>query len=188
MLLNLFISKLFLWGYQNDSHLSTGCGDLRQLHRTWFHWILQSERVFKAKHIVGRQLGMPQLWVFGMIDANTQRVMVESVVQRDAATLIPMIVSATIPGSTIYSDMWRAYNQLTNFGYQHLTVNHRLNFVDPVTGVNTQRVEGMWGLIKRWLRGHDFKHRSTFDCHLHEWAFRRNVGTTFHACWTAMTT
>lgn len=148
---------------------------------------IDESHFFKAKHNVGRQLGMPQLWVFGMIDSNTQRVMVESVTSRDAETLIPMIISATVPNSIIHSDQWAAYNQLGAFGYRHFTVNHTENFVDPITGAHKQRVEGMWGLIKRWLRTRDYRHRSTFDAHLHEWAFRRNVGTTFAPCWTAMT-
>ena len=38
-----------------------------------------------------------------------------------------------MPGTTIISDCWKSYNCLNNEGFQHLTVNHTYNFVDPDT-------------------------------------------------------
>ena len=40
--------------------------------------------------------------------------------------------------------MWAAYNGLQGPLYQHGTVNHTYNFVDPQTGVTTNHVEAMW--------------------------------------------
>ena len=67
---------------------------------------------------------------------------------RDAATLLPIIQQWVAPGSIVWTDMWGAYNQLANLGYQHGTVNHSLHFVDPNTGVTTNRVEAMWSRAK----------------------------------------
>ena len=33
--------------------------------------------------------------------------------------------------------------------YQHFTINHSLNFKDPETGVDTNKVESMWRTAKR---------------------------------------
>ena len=62
---------------------------------------------------------------------------------RDAATLLPIIRQHIVPGTTIISDLWAAYNTLGTQGYQHLTVNQTYNFVDPITGArvpNTLKV------------------------------------------------
>ena len=62
-------------------------------------------------------------------------------VRRDAATLLPMIRQHIVPGNTIISDLWAAYNTLGTQGYQHYKVNKSYNFVDPITCVlNTLKV------------------------------------------------
>ncbi|XP_071575579.1 uncharacterized protein [Temnothorax nylanderi] len=51
-------------------------------------------------------------------------------------------------GTTIMSDCWRSYNCLNNEGFQHLTVNHSMNFVDPDTGAHTQHIERVWREVR----------------------------------------
>ena len=63
----------------------------------------------------------------------------EIVDQRDAATLLPIIRNHTLPGATIWSDMWAAYNAVETLPgiSNHDTVNHSINFVNPVSGSHT---------------------------------------------------
>ena len=64
-----------------------------------------------------------------------------AVPDRSAATLLSIIQNSIRPGTTIMSDLWRAYGgipALQGMGFQHLTVNHS---VDPQTGAHTQNVE-----------------------------------------------
>ena len=42
------------------------------------------------------------------------------------------------------------YNNL-HFHFNHLQVNHRENFVDPITGCQTQGIEGIWSHLKKDL-------------------------------------
>ena len=62
------------------------------------------------------------------------------------------------PGSVIFSDCWKAYSTLNQLEYEHKTVNHTYNFVDPTTFAHTQNIENLWWQIKRNLP-------STHSCH-----------------------
>ena len=58
------------------------------------------------------------------------------------------------PGSVIMSDEWKAYKNISRwpgFNYIHRTVNHSENFVNPIDGTDTQRIESNWGWVKTKL-------------------------------------
>jgi hypothetical protein len=62
---------------------------------------------------------------------------------------IDLIEPHTI-GTTIHSDEWAAYRSLRNNpNYIHLTANHSVNFVEPMSGVHTQNIENTWMRVKR---------------------------------------
>lgn len=77
-----------------------------------------------------------QRWVFGMLSiTNREQGPIFYVVpRRDAGTLLPIIGFHCEMNSTIVSDEWRAYMGITRAGFNHLTVNHSANFVNPLTG------------------------------------------------------
>jgi ISXO2-like transposase domain len=92
------------------------------------------------------------VWVFGGVERWTpaRRIFVCSVENRNSETLNNLIRRHIRLGSLIYTDCWRAYNSvvLRDLGYDHGTVNHELYYVDPVTGVCTNTIEGTWWAIK----------------------------------------
>ncbi|KAB0794474.1 hypothetical protein PPYR_11313 [Photinus pyralis] len=88
----------------------------------------------------GRRIDGP--WVFGLATKAEVRYFV--VQRRDQATLLAIIQREVEMGSVIHSDEWPAYRQLQALGYQHSTVNHQQNYIDPDSGANTQLVERRW--------------------------------------------
>lgn len=65
-------------------------------------------------------------------------------------TLTEVILRRVKPGTIIYTDCWKGYvtERLNKAGMKHKTVNHSKYYVDPVTGVHTNTIEGTWGAIK----------------------------------------
>ena len=101
----------------------------------------------KRKYHRGRQVS--NQWDFGGIDRDSRDFVAVMVDHRDAATLLPIIHQYILPGTTMFSDQWAAYNGIANGPhsqkYVHLTVNQSQNFVDPVTRTHTHRASKTYG-------------------------------------------
>ena len=80
------------------------------------------------------------------------RILLTRVDNRTRWCLIPLICRHVLPGTTIISDEWSAYKTLDIMSdYRHLTVNHSKTFKDPITGVTTNKIEGAWAHLRRFL-------------------------------------
>ena len=72
---------------------------------------------------------------------------------RSAATLLPIIKKYILPGSTIVSNGWKAYQALANEGFTHWIVNHSEHFVNPSDArVHTRNIERLWRDLKKWTK------------------------------------
>ena len=71
-------------------------------------------------------------------------------IQRSAEELAPIIQKYVIPGSVIYSDMWKAYDSLSTLGYQYHKINHSDRFVEGQ--VHSQNIERLWRDLKEWIQ------------------------------------
>lgn len=61
--------------------------------------------------------------------------------RRNRATLTQIMNQRLAHPVIVHTDLWRGYFNLPNFvmhAQLHETVNHRFNFVDPITGAHTQ--------------------------------------------------
>ena len=142
----------------------------------------------KRKYNRGRVL--PEQWIFGGYDPVDKKDFLVPVPMRDAATLLPIVQQWVLPGTTIHSDMWQAYNQLGNMGYPHGTVNHSLHFVDPVTGVTTNHVEAMWQRAKTKFKAqHGSTNREMIPDYLAEFMWFQRFGESpFFNFWNQVAT
>lgn len=104
---------------------------------------------FKPKNHVGRPLGCG--WIFGGIERDDKsKIFMVIVPDRKSETLIPIIQQYIEQGTTIISDKWRAYFPIGSIGYDHLSINHSLNFIDPDDQeIHTQNIENTWRWAKR---------------------------------------
>lgn len=106
--------------------------------------------ITKRKYHRGRLVR--EKWILGIYDTTNNKGYIQYVNNRTSQVLIPIIQNHVQAGSTIWTDQWRAYNNLRHLGYIHQTVNHSRHFRDPVTGVCTNHVEGYWSKLKQYLR------------------------------------
>jgi len=134
--------------------------------------------MLKAKYHWGHQLRAKQRWVFGIYDPSTKEGHIELVEQRDAVTLLPIIQRIVTPGTTIWSDEWAAYRQLSSLGFVHETVNHSRHFKDPDTGVCTNHVEAYWNAVKRRFKQMVGTSEDMVSSHLDEHRWRQWFGST----------
>jgi len=53
-----------------------------------------------------------------------------------------------LPGTTVWSDEWAAYNELNALGYVNQTANHSQHYVDLATSDHTNNIEACWAACK----------------------------------------
>ena len=103
------------------------------------------------KHSSKGDVDLEERWVLGLFDTqyDPARPYLQLVRRRDARTLLTIIRRHVQPGSLVYTDEWAVYRQMQRvLGFNHQTVNHSVNFVDPITGVHTQHAESNWSAAK----------------------------------------
>lgn len=133
----------------------------------------------KRKNNAGRIL--PQQWIFGGLCRETDECFLVKVPNRSLPVLLDAITNHIEQGSIVYSDSWKGYctTKMEEAGLQHFKVNHSYNFVDPDTGVNTQKIERLWGSAKWRNKKHWGTSRHHLDSYLAEFMWRRGVNDPF---------
>ena len=75
-------------------------------------------------------------------------------------TIRPILRAAIAPGTTVYTDEYDIYCRLPAWGYEHRTVCHgkgeyaRDEDGDGFHEVHVNTIEGVWSLLRSWLRPH----------------------------------
>jgi transposase-like protein len=87
--------------------------------------------------------------------------------------LIAFIKDTVEADSTIYSDEFKGYNQLSKHGYKHERVDHTREFA--YGSIHTNSIESFWSVLKRGIVG-IYHHVSTkyLQLYINEFAFRWN--------------
>lgn len=111
--------------------------------------------------------------VFGLIKRHG-KVYTQVVKNCSAKELLPIIRNRVEPDSTIYSDGFKTYDGLVNFGYKkHYRVKHSEDeFAQGRNHING--IENFWSVAKTRLSKFRGIHPKTFYLHLKECEFRFN--------------
>ena len=121
--------------------------------------------ISRRKYNRGRMV--KTVWVFGGIERVSKKSFIIPLITDEAEADNPDIIPRTknvlveaikkyiLPGSIVYSDMWKGYDTIgtLDYGYTHRRVNHSKEFVsssDP--SVHTQNVERLWRDLKEWIK------------------------------------
>ena len=97
--------------------------------------------------------------VLGLIQRDGE-VMIRMLPNVQQRTIQPIITATVAPGSLIYTDEYDIYHRLTDWGYDHKSVNHSVGEYardedgDGVHEIHVNTLEGFWSLLRSWLRPH----------------------------------
>lgn len=149
---------------------------------------IDETKIGKRKYNVGRVI--EGQWVFGGVERSNDkttgtvsRFFVEAIPKRTVTELLKIIERRIVPGTTIVTDMWRSYKCLKKRGFNHLSVNHSQNFVNPENPTaHTQTVERMWRDLRSSIPRYGRK-KADFPSYLAEFTFKRmhpNVNDRIH--------
>ena len=124
-----------------------------------------------------------KIWIFGMVERATNRLIMYPVSDRTEKTLVQIIQRHVKRGSTIYSDGWSAYCNLNEYGYKHFTVIHKYAFkkiymnteTNQEVAVHTNRIEGAWKHAKDHFKRMAGTKGPQFESHLAEVMWRLEV-------------
>ena len=111
--------------------------------------------------------------VFGMLKRG-DKVYTQIVKNCSVSELMPIIKGKADTDAVIYSDGFKTYDGLVNYGYKkHYRVKHGENeFADGHKHING--IENFWGLCKVRLSKFRGVHKHTFYLHIKECEFRYN--------------
>lgn len=97
--------------------------------------------------------------VFGMIQRSGE-VVIQMLANVQQVTIEPLMRATIAIGTIVYTDEYDIYSRVTQWGFEHHTVNHskkeyaRDDDGDGFCEVHVNTMEGFWSLLRSWLRPH----------------------------------
>jgi transposase-like protein len=118
--------------------------------------------------------------IFGMIQ-RTGEVLIRMLENVQQVTIGPLIQQTIAEKSVVYTDEYDIYSRLAEWGYTHRTVCHaagefaRDDDGDGFCEVHVNTIEGVWSLLRSWLRPHRGISQEKLPLYLGFFEFIHNV-------------
>jgi transposase-like protein len=127
-------------------------------------------------------------WVVGITErTGNKKCYFEVVNNRNYLTLFKFIRKHVRPGSTVYSDCWKGYNNLDKLNIKHIRINHskQVSQQQKIRRIHTNTIEGTWNALKLSILK-DKRRIGIIEPYLKEYSWRRkhkqNLWEAFLSC------
>lgn len=118
--------------------------------------------------------------ILGMVQRSGE-VILKMLPNVQQATIQPVITASVARGALVFTDEYNIYNRLVEWGYHHKTVNHSVGEYardedgDGFHEVHVNTIEGIWSLLRSWLRPHRGISQEKLPIYLGFFEFIHNV-------------
>jgi transposase len=109
--------------------------------------------------------------VFGILERKG-KVYTKTVENVSKETLMKEIENKTLKGSVFYTDGWKSYNSLHQFGKHNIIKHHEDEFAKAKNHING--IEGFWSYAKEKFRKYHGINKANYPFYLKEMEFRFN--------------
>lgn len=141
----------------------------------------------QLKHVkMGRSRAHRSLWIGGILERATGKVLLYKLQNRSQESLIGPICENVPHGSWIYTDEWISYRALSGEGYVHFTVNHsrneysrRVSFAGVTVNVHINTMEGLNREIRQKFANKSNRNTERVDLILAEIMYRHSGHSLF---------
>jgi len=90
--------------------------------------------------------------VVGLLERDGELI-TRVVARRTKEAMRGVILSHVLPGTTVNTDEFGGYKDLSECGFRHVTVNHKAGEYARPCGAGVNAIEGFWAQLKRGING-----------------------------------
>lgn len=145
------------------------------------HHTFNARRKKRWKKINNKWQPLPtkSVLVFGLLERSEEKrhcVYIQVVKHADKKTTQPIVKHIVDPGSVLFSDMWRSFNDIGD-EYTHRRINHAKGQYarkEGMESIHTATIDRFWQFCEDRLSRFNGLAESTIHLHIQECAFRYN--------------
>jgi hypothetical protein len=130
---------------------------------------LYESKFWKRNH--GDDHKVVNQWIFCGLEKDSTNCFLVTVVDKTPKTIIKILKQYVLPGSIVYSDIWKDGN-IEQDVHSHISVHHEITFRDMENGGVGNTTEGIWTMIKRQFPAAR-RSKALFDGFIGEFMYRR---------------